>query len=244
MSGSDPDVGGLLKVSTDDGLNLRLVEIFAAVWTLGFSLPVFFAVPEIPASTRREKVGFFRSYVVLVKDVGALWKSDRNTVKFLIASAIFRDGLTGVFTFGAIIARGSFGFSAGEVLYFGIAANVVAGVSTILVGRLDDRLGPRTVMLTALIGLVVAGLGVFFLHDEGQIVFWGRRAHPVPLRRPRAVREPQLPHPRDPAAPPGGGLRAVRDQRPRGILHRAAHVQPLHRDLRGAVLGQCSASSW
>ena len=172
VSGSDAGVAGLLKVSTADGLNLRLVEVVAAVWTLGFSLPVFFAVPEIPPSARREKVSFFRSYAVLVRDIRGLWKTDRNTVKFLIASAVFRDGLTGVFTFGAIIARGSFGFSAGEVLYFGIAANVVAGVSTILAGRLDDTLGPRRVIFISLIGLVIAGLAVFFLHSDGQIVFW------------------------------------------------------------------------
>jgi len=172
VSGSDAGVAGLLKVSTADGLNLRLVEVVAAVWTLGFSLPVFFAVPEIPPSARREKVSFFRSYAVLVRDIRGLWKTDRNTVKFLIASAVFRDGLTGVFTFGAIIARGSFGFSAGEVLYFGIAANVVAGVSTILAGRLDDTLGPRRVIFISLIGLVIAGLAVFFLHSDGQVVFW------------------------------------------------------------------------
>jgi UMF1 family MFS transporter len=171
VSGSG-DTGGFLHIPTADGLNLRAVELVAAVWTIGFSLPVFFAVPELPKSERSEKVGFFRSYYVLVRDVGRLWKSDRNTVKFLIASAVFRDGLTGVFTFGAIIARGSFGFSAGEVLYFGIAANVVAGVSTLLVGRLDDTLGPRRIMFISLIGLIVAGLGVFFLHAEGQGVFW------------------------------------------------------------------------
>jgi UMF1 family MFS transporter len=172
VSGSDPSVGGFLHVPTADGLNIRVVELIAAVWTLAFSLPVLFAVPELPAIAGREKVGFFGSYVVLVRDIGRLWKSDRNTVVFLIASAVFRDGLVGVFSFGAIIARGSFGFSTAEVLYFGIAANVVAGVSTLLVGRFDDRLGPKPVMMTALVGIVIAGLAIFFFHDGGQIVFW------------------------------------------------------------------------
>jgi UMF1 family MFS transporter len=172
VAGSDPNAGGLLHVPTADGLNLRIVELVAAAWTLGFSLPVFFAVPELPQKLRGAKVGFFRSYVVLVKDVRRLWGTDRNTVKFLFASAVFRDGLTGVFQFGAIIAAGTFGFSAGETLYFGIAANVVAGVSTLLVGRFDDRLGPRRIILVALIGLVIAGLGVFIFHGDGQTVFW------------------------------------------------------------------------
>jgi MFS transporter, UMF1 family len=164
--------GGLLHVPTADGLNIRVVELVAAVWTLGFSLPVFFAVPELPKRPGSKPVSFFRSYVVLGKDIGRLWKTDRNTVMFLIASAVFRDGLTGIFQFGAILAGTVFGFSAGEVLVFGIGANVVAGVSTLLVGRFDDVIGPRRVILISLIGLVVAGLAVFFLHDGGQTVFW------------------------------------------------------------------------
>ncbi len=91
---------------------------------------------------------------------------------FLLASAIFRDGLTGVFTFGGVLAAGTFGFSPSEVIIFAIAANVVAGLSTVIVGTLDDRLGPKPVIMTALIGLVITGLAVFFLHDKGQIVFW------------------------------------------------------------------------
>jgi UMF1 family MFS transporter len=89
-----------------------------------------------------------------------------------MASAVFRDGLAGVFTFGGVLAAGSFGFSAGDVIVFAIVANVVAGISTMTVGLLDDRLGAKPVIMASLIGLVVAGLAVFIFHDGGQIVFW------------------------------------------------------------------------
>jgi UMF1 family MFS transporter len=172
VAGGTAHTAGLLGISTDNGFNIRVVELVAAAWTLIFSIPVLISVPEIPPTPGQERIGFLRSYVLLGKHIARLWRSDRNTLKFLIASAIFRDGLTGVFTYGSIIASGTFGFSASEVLVFGIAANVVAGVSTAIVGRLDDRVGPRAVMVWSLIGLVVAGLAVFFLHDAGQIVFW------------------------------------------------------------------------
>jgi len=71
-----------------------------------------------------------------------------------------------------VLAASVFGFSAGEVIIFAIAANVVAGVSTIAVGALDDRLGAKPVIITALVGLVISGLIIFFLHDGGQLVFW------------------------------------------------------------------------
>ena len=137
-----------------------------------FSIPVLISVPELTRVAGAARVGFFAAYPRLFRHIAALWKEDRNTVVFLIASAIFRDGLTGVFTYGSIIASLTFGFSAGQVLIFGIAANVVAGVSTLLSGRLDDAIGPRKVMVISLVGLVVAGLGVFFFHGGGPIVFW------------------------------------------------------------------------
>ncbi|WP_127794912.1 MFS transporter [Agromyces sp. LHK192] len=168
-----PEVG-LFGVTGDGGLDVRVAMIVSALWFAIFALPVFFAVPEFrpPASVAREKVGFFASYARLGRDIARLWREERNTVWFLLASAVFRDGLAGVFTFGGVLAASVFGFSPGEVIVFAIAANVVAGISTIAVGVLDDRLGAKPVIMAALIGLVVSGTLVFVLHDGGQIVFW------------------------------------------------------------------------
>lgn len=167
-----PDVG-LFGVTGDDGMDVRVSMLIAAAWFGIFALPVLFAVPEYKGvGARREKVGFFASYGRLAGDIRHLWKDSRTTVYFLFASAVFRDGLAGVFTFGGVLAAGSFGFSPGEVIIFAIAANVVAGISTITVGLLDDKVGPKPVIVAALIGIVVAGFAVFFLHDGGQTVFW------------------------------------------------------------------------
>lgn len=167
-----PDVG-LFGVTGDDGMDVRVSMLIAAAWFGIFALPVLFAVPEYKGvGARREKVGFFASYGRLAGDIRHLWRDSRTTVYFLFASAVFRDGLAGVFTFGGVLAAGSFGFSPGEVIIFAIAANVVAGISTITVGLLDDKVGPKPVIIVALIGIVIAGLAVFFLHDGGQTVFW------------------------------------------------------------------------
>ena len=169
----NPDVG-LFGVTGENGLAVRVTMLIAAAWFGLFALPVLFSVPEYhsPAAVRRPRVSFLRSYVVLAQDIRRLWTTSRQTVYFLIASAIFRDGLAGVFTFGGVLAASVFGFSPGEVIIFAIAANVVAGVATIIAGSLDDRLGAKPIIVTALIGLIVFGLIVFLLHDGGQIVFW------------------------------------------------------------------------
>jgi UMF1 family MFS transporter len=171
LEGSTPGVGGLLHVPEANGLNIRIIMLICAVWTIVFSLPILISVPEHMV-VDRARVHFFRSWANLFRDIGALWKVSRNVVLFLIASAFFRDGLVGVFTFGGILASGTFGFSTGQVIIFAIAANVVAGISTLISGRFDDRFGAKPVIVVSLIGLVIAGTATFFAHDGGQGAFW------------------------------------------------------------------------
>jgi UMF1 family MFS transporter len=167
----NPDVGWF-GVTGEDGLDVRLSVLLSAVWFAVFAVPVLLTVPEVPPNPRRVRPGVVASYRRLFADVATLWRDRRPTLWFLLASAVYRDGLAGVFTFGAVIASGTFGFSASEVITFAIAANVVAGVSTIAAGYLDDRVGPKAIIVTALVGLLVAGTAVFVLHDGGQGVFW------------------------------------------------------------------------
>lgn len=159
-------------MDTSGGLAYRLIAVGAGVWTIVFAIPFFLNVPEAPARGDRSKVGFFRSYVVLVKDIVELFRRHRPTAWFLLASAVYRDGLAGVFAFGALLAPVSFGFSSTQVILFGIVANLVAGVSTIVAGRLDDRYGARAVIVAALSILLAAALFVFFAREGGQLVFW------------------------------------------------------------------------
>ncbi len=159
-------------MDVSDGLAYRLIAVGAAVWTIVFSIPFVLWVPEPPARTDRPRVGFFRSYAVLVRDLGALFREQRQTFWFLISSAVYRDGLAGIFAFGGILAAVSFGFSATEVMIFGVALNLVAGISTIIAGRLDDRFGPRAIIVTSLLILVVSGLFIFFFREEGKSIFW------------------------------------------------------------------------
>ena len=139
-----------------------------------FAIPVLFAVPEYrgPAASTAARSASSpptRASSATSRGSGA---SSAPTVWFLLASAVFRDGLAGVFTFGGVLAASVFGFSAGEVIIFAIAPNVVAGVSTIAVGALDDRLGAKPVIVAASSASSISGLLVFFLRDGGQIVFW------------------------------------------------------------------------
>src|SRR6478672_12330825 len=152
-----PDVGWF-GVTSEEGLNIRIVALFAAAWFAIFGIPVLFAVPEIPAGPSRRRVSFFASYGLLVSDVRSLFKRDRNSVRFLIASALYRDGLAAVFSFGAILAVSVYGMAQATVLIFGIAANVVAALGALGMGAVEDRIGPKKVIMISLVGLISTSL--------------------------------------------------------------------------------------
>ncbi len=161
--------GGILGVPTDGGLNIRAVAVLCAAWFAGFAIPVLIAVPEVPPATAPGP-GFLGSYRELWRDLRVLWATERPTVGYLAASALFRDGLAGVFTFGAVLAVTVYGISAGDVLLFGVAANVVAAVGALVAGRFDDSVGPKPVIVASLASMLVVGTAL--LAVSGPVAFW------------------------------------------------------------------------
>jgi UMF1 family MFS transporter len=155
-----------------DALHIRTVFLFCAVWTLVFSIPLLLRVPEIEKKSGAKKETIVQSYVGLWEQLKSLHKQAPDTLKFLISSAVYRDGLAGVFTFGAVLGSLAFGFSQTEIILFGMAANVIAGLGAVIGGRIDDVIGSRNVIVISLIGLIVAGFGVFLFADLGVITYW------------------------------------------------------------------------
>ncbi|WP_304118438.1 MFS transporter [Mycolicibacterium bacteremicum] len=162
--------GGLLGLPTDDGQNVRAAMLLTAVWFLVFALPLVFRGPNPPADAAHRPVGFFASYRRLWDEVRSEWRRDRNVVFYLVASAVFRDGLTGVFTFGAVLGVNVYGISPASVLLFGVCACLVAAAGAVVGGLLDDRFGAKPVILGALALMIAVGLTLMTL--SGQLAFW------------------------------------------------------------------------
>ncbi len=158
--------------STQDSLNIRLVAVFSALWFFVFALPVLFAVPELPRSPQAARLGFLASYGLLFRRIKAIYATSPHTIYFLLASAVFRDGLAAVFTFGGIIAAGTFGFALSQVIFFAIFGNVVAAIGAMIGGFLDDKVGPKAVITGSLVGLLVAGTAILVL-GNGNYSFFG-----------------------------------------------------------------------
>jgi hypothetical protein len=126
---------------------------------------------DLDAWLRRElAVATVTNRDLLVNDIKALFRRDRNAVYFLIASALYRDGLAAIFAFGAILAVSVYGMAQSTVLIFGIAANIVAALGALSMGAVEDRIGPKRVIMISLIGLITTS--IILLFAQGTTMFW------------------------------------------------------------------------
>ena len=91
-------------------------------------------------------------------------------LKYLIARMIYTDGLNTLFAFGGIYAAGSFGFSLSEIILFGIAINLTAGLGAALFASVDDVIGPKKTILTSLLALSI--LGICLVIVDSKTLFW------------------------------------------------------------------------
>ena len=143
-------------ISREAGANIRATNVLVAVWMAVFCLPLFLWVPD-PRPPHPSPLG----HVIRdsFRQLGATFRGlrrYRHAVRFLVARLFFNDGLTTIFSFGGIYAAGSFGFTFTEILYFGLALNIAAGIGGFVFGAIDDKLGGKRTVMISLVGLALA----------------------------------------------------------------------------------------
>lgn len=161
---------GLLGIPADDGLNVRAAMIMAALWLVVFALPLLLTARVAGDEPVEPIPGPLRAYRQLWSDLREEWRRDRNLVYYLVVSAVFRDGLAGVFAFGAVLGVSVYGISQADVLIFGVIASSVAAIGAVAGGRLDDRIGAKPVIVASLATMLVAGVALLAL--SGPRAFW------------------------------------------------------------------------
>ncbi|WP_082969457.1 MFS transporter [Mycobacterium kyorinense] len=162
---------GALNISTGDGLNVRMAMLLAAAWFLIFALPLLMWAPKPSAEPGdAAPVAALRAARQFWSDLVGEWRRDRNIVYYLLASAVFRDGLSGVFAFGAVLGVNVYRISEASVLLFGVAACTVAAAGAVFGGLLDQRLGSKRVILGSLGSMIAVGLLLLVL--SGPLAFW------------------------------------------------------------------------
>jgi MFS transporter, UMF1 family len=162
---------GLLRLSTGDGMNVRTAMLVAAGWLAVCALPLLLTAHRLPSvgEVARPEGGLLGGYRKLWTELAGEWRRDRNLVYFIVASAVFRDGLAAVITFAGVLGA-SYGLSPNVVPIFGVAASVVAAVGAVVGGHIDDRIGSKTVIVASLASIIALCLTLMAL--SGPSAFW------------------------------------------------------------------------
>lgn len=152
-----------------DAENIRATTLLVGVWFLVFSIPLFIFTSDKTKSESTLTSNIFnglKSLIITFKKA----KKNIEILKYLIARMIYTDGLNTLFAFGGIYAAGSFGFTLSEIILFGIAINLTAGLGAALFASVDDVIGPKKTILTSLLALSI--LGICLVIVDSKTLFW------------------------------------------------------------------------
>ncbi len=160
----------LVSLPTGASENIRAVGPLVAVWVMIFTLPMMFYTKDMP----RTSLPMAKAVGLGIRQLGDTLLTIRhhgNMVRFLISSAIYRDGLNTLFAVGGLYAAGTFGMSFQEILFFAIGLNITAGLGAAGFAGMDDLKGSRQTVILSLCGLLFSGLAVLMVQDK--ILFIG-----------------------------------------------------------------------
>ncbi|GGC32189.1 MFS transporter [Siccirubricoccus deserti] len=158
-----------LGLDRDSAEHVRATALLVALWVALFAWPVLLALPDPPGP----KLGWgvaMRAGLAEIFSVLRLLPRNPVMARFLLARLFYTDGLNTLFAFGAIYAAGVFGMGFEEILVFGIALNVTAGLGAAGFGLLEDRMGSQRTVLLALLALILLSSGL--LVAVGKPTFW------------------------------------------------------------------------
>lgn len=149
--------------------HVRIAGPLAALWFLVFALPLLLITPDRPTTPLSLGTMIKRGVVQLASTIRRV-RQNANMFRFLIARLFYVDGLNTMFVFGGVFAAGTFGMEVADVIMFGIALNICAGLGAAAGGWVDDWIGPKRTIVWSLIGLMVCGLTV--VTTTSIDVFW------------------------------------------------------------------------
>ncbi len=161
-------IAPILGLDSAAGEPERATGPLSALWYLVFAAPLFLFTPDAPAAHGAGgavRAGL-RDLARTVRDV----RAHSSLAAYLAASMIYRDALAALFAFGGIYAAGVLGWGVFELGVFGIIAAATGAVGAWLGGKADDRIGPKTVILSA-IWLLISVCSVLLLTSRTSFLF-------------------------------------------------------------------------
>jgi len=155
----------------------RAVGPLTAIWFMIFILPLFLFTPDRPPG---QPLGMaVRQGFAMLGDTLRNLPQHRNTATFLLANMIYMDGMVALFAFGGIYAAGTFGWGTMQIGIFGILLNITGVFGAYFGGKIDDKIGPKAVIITSLMVLLLCVI-VFLSIGRDHILFVIPATPPAP----------------------------------------------------------------
>ncbi len=145
----------------------RAVGPITAIWFVVFMVPYFLWVREDPKNADRS------SFADAMKSLGHLLKSLPKRISlsaYLGSSMFYRDALNGLYSFGGVYAALVLDWQITQIGIFGIVALISSVIFSWLGGRLDQRFGPKPVIIFSIWVLIGVCITVVSMSRE---VFFG-----------------------------------------------------------------------
>lgn len=136
----------------------RFVGPFTAIWYAVFMIPFFWWMRE-PPRAKAEKGALGRAMAELWQTLRNLPRQ-RNLSAFLLGSMFYRDALNATYAIGGVYAAGVLGWSAIDAGIFGVVAIISGAIFAWLGGGLDDRFGPKPVIIACCVTLAFTALTI------------------------------------------------------------------------------------
>ncbi len=154
----------LFDLPTERSENIRVTAPLVALWFGLFCLPMLLFTRDEPATGIGVGTAIRQGIATLVETLRKVRRYGQ-IVRFLIASAIYRDGLVVLFSLGGAFAAGAFGMDFTQILIFAIGLNVTAGIGAAAFAWLDDGIGSKPTILISLAGLIAVGIPTLLVTD-------------------------------------------------------------------------------
>jgi len=145
----------------------RLSGPVSVVWLMVFVIPMFLFTPDGKPAHGVSLLQAARGGGRALFDTVRKLRHYRNALLYLIAFMLYNDGLAAIIAFGGVYAAAIFGWDTVTIGIFGIIVTLFAIPGAFLGGRLDDRIGSKPTVQLAVLGVIIATIGIVSLSKQG-----------------------------------------------------------------------------
>ena len=140
----------LFDLNKQEFENIRFTALIVALWFLLFAIPMLFFFKDKTSKDIQTNNLNFKSLIQII------WQNKLTEAgKFLIARMLYADALIVLISGGGVYASGVFGFSFDEIIQMAIFSNVIAFLSVIVGGFLNDKYSSKNLILISIAALTL-----------------------------------------------------------------------------------------